>query len=165
MPGRPFAIWVLAAVAVLAGLTTLVVTLQFLDVIPWGAGEATFWGGKWAGVFLYGLETFLFFAVAVGWLLLKPWAPIFTLLFALFGFFVPLMSYFAGTALFSTAAAPMIFSAVIVLLSTRPQVRLALAEAAAARSEPKPAKPAKTKKGAPAPAAPPRPKGFRSDEV
>src|SRR5690606_16415480 len=73
--GRPLAIWVLALVAVIAGLVTLVITLQFLEIIPWVGDEAEFWGGKWAGVFLYGLETFLFFAVAFGWLTLKPWAP------------------------------------------------------------------------------------------
>ncbi len=170
MPGRPLAIWVLAAIAVLAGLVTLVITLQFLEVIPWAGDEATFWGGKWAGVTLYGLETFLFFAVAYGWLTLKPWAPMITLLFALFGFFVPFMSYLAGTELLSTALAPMIFSVVIVMLSFRGPARLALAEAAAARSAPKPAaagaKAAPAKKAAPGlPPNQPRPKGFRSDEV
>lgn len=164
MPGRPLAIWVLAAVAAIAGLVSLVILLQFLDVLPATGDTVEFWGGKWAGVVLYGVETIFFFALVVGWLFLKPWAPIFTLLFALFGFFVPLMSYFAGTSLFSAAAGPMILSVVLVLLSTRPQVRLALAEAAAYRNTPKP-KPAKAKKGAPAPAAVARPKGFRSDEV
>jgi hypothetical protein len=52
-----------------------------------------------------------------------------------------------------------------VLLSTRPQVRMALAEGAANRSAPKPPKPAKPKRGTKAPAAVARPKGFRSDEV
>ncbi len=167
MLGRPLAIWFLAIVAVIAGLTTLVVTLQFLDVIPWVGDEATFWGGKWAGVFLYGLETFLFFAVAFGWLTLKPWAPIITLLFALFGFFVPFMSFLADTDLLSSALVPMIFSVLIVLLSIRPSVRLALAEAAAAQSGSKPAAApkGKAKKGAPATAAAVRPKGFRSDDV
>jgi hypothetical protein len=164
VPGRPLAIWVLAAVAAIAGLVSLVILLQFLDVLPATGDTVEFWGGKWAGVVLYGVETIFFFALVVGWLFLKPWAPIFTLLFALFGFFVPLMSYFAGTSLFSAAAGPMILSVVLVLLSTRPQVRRALAEAAAYQNTPKP-NPAKAKKGSPAPAAPPRPKGFRSDEV
>lgn len=163
MPGRPLAIWVLAAVAAIAGLISLVILLQFLDVLPDTGGTVEFWGGKWAGVVLYGIETIFFFALVFGWLFLKPWAPIFTLLFALFGFFVPLMSYFAGTSLFSAAAGPMILSAVLVLLSTRPQVRQALAEAAAAAQNAP--KPAKAKKGAPAPAAVARPKGFRSDDV
>lgn len=169
MLGRPLAIWVLAVVAVLAGLVTLVITLQFLEVIPWAGDEATFWGGKWAGVALYGVETFLFFAVAFGWLTLKPWAPMITLLFALFGFFVPFMSYLAGTELLSSAAAPMIFSALIVLLAFRGPARMALAEAAARRSAPQPA--AAVARPAPARAAPglppnqPRPKGFRADDV
>ncbi len=159
MPGRPLAIWVLAAVAALAGLVSLVILLQFLDVLPATGDTVEFWGGKWAGVVLYGIETIFFFALVFGWLFLKPWAPIFTLLFALFGFFVPLMSYFAGTSLLSAAAGPMILSVVLVLLSTRPQVRLALAEAAAAQQAPKPA--GATGKAAPAV----NPKGFRSDEV
>lgn len=169
MLGRPLAIWFLAFVAVIAGLTTLLITLQFLEIIPWVGDEATFWGGKWAGVFLYGLETFLFFAVAFGWLTFKPWAPIITLLFALFGFFIPFMTFLAGTNLLSSALVPMIFSVLIVLLSIRPSVRLALAEAAAAQKAPKPAgapnAKTKAKKGAPAAATNVRPKGFRSDDV
>jgi hypothetical protein len=167
--GRPLAIWLLALVAVIAGLVTLVITLQFLEIIPWTGDEATFWGGKWAGVFLYGLQTFLFFAVAFGWLTLKPWAPMITLLFALFGFFVPFMSYLAGTELLSSALAPMIFSVFIVMLAFRGPARMALAVAAAERNAPKPAKPAT--RSAAAKAAPglppnqPRPKGFRSDDV
>lgn len=176
--GRPLAIWVLALIAVIAGLVTLVITLQFLEIIPWAGDEGTFWGGKWAGVALYGVETLLFFAVAFGWLTLKPWAPMITLLFALFGFFVPFMSYLAGTELLSSAAAPMIFSVFILALAFRGPARQALAVAAAERSAPKPAKAqakaaAAPAKAAPAPARPapglppnqPRPKGFRSDEV
>jgi len=172
VPGRPLAIWILAAMCVLAGLASLVVFLQFLDVLPATGDTVEFFGGKWAGVFLYGLETIVFFAVAFGWLFLKPWAPIFTLLFALFGFFVPLMSYFAGTSLFSAAAGPMILSAVIVLMATRPPVKLALAEAAAYQNDPAAAKapktpktPKATKTSAKVPAPVARPKGFRSDDV
>lgn len=161
MLGRPLAIWFLALVAVIAGLSSLVILLQFLDVIPWTGDEVEFFYGKWAGVFLYGLETVVFFAVAVGWVLLKPWAPMFTLIFALLGFFVPLMSYFADTSLFSAIIAPMIFSVLIIVLSIRPSVRRALAEAAAVKNAPKPATASASR--APAPAA--RPKGFRSDDV
>jgi hypothetical protein len=164
--GRPLAIWFLALVAVIAGLSSLVITLQFLDVIPWTGDEVEFWYGKWAGVFLYGLETVVFFAVAVGWLLLKPWAPIFTLIFALLGFFVPLMSYFADTSLFSAIIAPMLFSVLIIVLTMRSSVRQALANAAAAQSAPRPAAAPAARTSAPAAAAPlVRPKGFRSDEV
>lgn len=159
MISRPLAIWVLALVVLLAGLSSLVVMLQFLKVIPVADDTLVFFGGKWAGVVVYGLETGVLIAAAVGWLLLKPWAPMFTLLFALFGFFMPLMSYFAGTSLFSAAAAPMIFSAAMVLLLTRPQVRNALAEAAAVEKTPKPPK-AKSGKTAVAVT-----RGLRSDEV
>jgi hypothetical protein len=168
--GRPLAIWFLALIAVIAGLVTLVVTLQFLEIIPWAGDEATFWGGKWAGVLLYGVQTFLFFAVAVGWLTLKPWAPMITLLFALLGFFVPFMSYLADTELLSSALLPMVFSALIILLAFRGSARQALAVAAAERSAPKPAKPAAARP-APVKSAPglppnqPRPKGFRADDV
>lgn len=160
MPHRPLAIWVLALVVLLAGLSSLAIMLQLLEILPATGETIQFFGGKWAGVVLYGLEAGVLIAAAVGWVLLKPWAPLFTLLFALFGFFVPFMSYLAGTSLFSVAAAPMILSALIVLLSTRAPVRQALAEAAAIENAPKPPKvePGKT------PAAP-RPKGFRSDEV
>lgn len=166
MRNRPLAIWILAAVAALAALSSLVIVLQFLGVIPWAGDEVHAFYGKWAGVFLYGLETVVLVAVAAGWLLLKPWAPMFTLIFALLGFFVPLMSYFAGTSLFSAALAPMILSAVIVLLATRPPVRQALAEAAAAQAQPKPAQPKpKSARRGKAPAAAPVVKGFRSDDV
>jgi hypothetical protein len=162
--GRPLAIWFLAVVAVIAALSSLVIMLQFLDVVPWTGDEVEFWYGKWAGVFLYGLETVVLFAVVIGWLLLKPWAPIFTLIFALLGFFVPLMSYFADTSLFSAIIAPMLFSVLIIVLTIRPSVRQALANAAAAQSAPKPAT-AKTARKQAAVAATPRPKGFRADDV
>jgi hypothetical protein len=95
---------------------------------------------------------------------LKPWAPIFTLIFALLGFFVPLMSYFADTSLFSAIIAPMLFSVLIIVLTIRPSVRQALANAAAAQSAPKPAT-AKTARKQAAVTATPRPKGFRADDV
>ena len=158
---RPLAIWVLALVVLLAGLSSLLIMLQFLEVLPETGDPIEFFGGKWAGVVMYGLTAGVLIAAAAGWLLLKPWAPLFTLLFALFGFFVPFMGYLAGTSLFSVAAAPMILSLLIVLLSTRPPVRQALAEAAAADNAPKPAR----AKSAKAPKAPPPPQGFRSDEV
>lgn len=167
--GRPLAVWILALIAFIGGLTALAVTLQFLGIVPWTGDEAEFWGGKWAGVIVYGLEAFLFFAIAFGWLTLKPWAPMITLFFALFGFFVPFMSYLAGTELLSSALAPMIFSAIIMLLSFRGPARQALAEAAAARSAPAPAvaaaAPAPTKAAPGLPPNQPRPKGFRSDDV
>jgi hypothetical protein len=153
----------LALVALLAGLSALAIMLQFLDVLPDAGDEVQFFGGKWAGVALYGLEAAVLFAVAFGWLMLKPWAPMFTLLFALLGFFVPFMSYLAGTELFSTALAPMILSVVIILLSMRGPVRQAMAEAAAARSAPKPAHAAAPAAAKAAPVV--RPKGFRSDDV
>jgi len=158
----------LALVAVLAGLTTLVVTLQFLEIIPWAGDEANFWGGKWAGVFLYGLQTFLFFAVAVGWVTLKPWAPMITLLFALFGFFIPFMSYLADTELLSSALVPMIFSVLIMVLAFRGSARQALAVAVAEQNAPKPAAAARPAPARSAPGLPPnqpRPKGFRADDV
>jgi hypothetical protein len=158
--GRPLAIWILAVVAVFAGLSALIIALQFAGAIPWAGENVEFFYGKWGGVFVYGLSTFLLFAAAFGWLTLKPWAPMITLLFALFGFFIPLMSYFAGTHLFSAALAPMILSAVVAVLSFRPSVRRALAEAAAAPAKPKP-KPAAAKPKAKVA----NPKGFRSDEV
>ncbi len=158
---RPLAVWVLSFVVLLAGLVSLVIMLQFLEIVPDTGEPVQFFGGKWVGVVLYGVEAGVLIAAAVGWLLLKPWAFIFTLLFALFGFFVPLMSYFAGTSLFSAAAAPMILSAVIVLLSTRPPVRRALAEAAAQQNEHKPVATPPSK----AAAAAPRTRGLRSEEV
>lgn len=157
---RPLAIWILALVVFLAGLVSLVIMLQFLDVLPDTGEPIEFFGGKWAGVVLYGLVAAVLIAAAAGWLLLKPWAPMFTLLFALFGFFVPFMSVLAGNSIMSAAAAPMILSVLIVLLATRPPVRQALAEGAAADTAPKPPKAKRGKTP-----APPRPKGFRSDDV
>lgn len=164
MLGRPLAIWFLALVAVIAGISSLVITLQFLEVIPWAGERVEFFYGKWAGASLYGLLTVVFFAVAIGWLTFRPWAPMFTLIFALLGFFVPLMSYFADTSLFSAIVAPMAFSAFLIVLSTRSSVRQALAEAADARKTAPKAAPAKAKKAPSAP-VPPRPKGFRADDV
>lgn len=175
--GRPIAIWILAFVAVLAALASFVIALQFLGVIPWAGEEVQFFYGKWAGFALYVLLTIVLILVAYGWLFFKPWSPVLTLLFALFGFFVPFMSVLADTEVLSAALVPMIFSVIIVLLSIRPSVRQALAEGAAQKASAaaaapaaapakssKPAKQAKSGKSAPA-AAPPVVKGFRPDDV
>ena len=51
---RPPATLLLAAVAGLAALSNLTISLQFLGVVDWGSDDLDFWGGKWAGVFLFG---------------------------------------------------------------------------------------------------------------
>src|SRR5688500_1505405 len=100
---RPIATIILALVSAIAALASLVVTLQFLEVLPWGEDDFDFWGGKWAGVFLFGLVTLLACLVCYGWLTLKPWAFTITILMALIGLSIPVSALFAGTETWSTA--------------------------------------------------------------
>jgi hypothetical protein len=123
---RPIGTVALAALAFVAGIFSLVVTLQFLDVIPWGQEALDFWGGRWAGVAIFGIAAVISFTVAYGWLTLKPWAMTITLLAALLGISTPLMAYFAGTETFSTALGPIIANAIIIGLALRPSVRQAV---------------------------------------
>jgi hypothetical protein len=126
MSGRPIEAVVLSVLACIAGIASLVVTLQFLRVIPWGHEALDFWGGRWAGVVIFGVATVISFTVAYGWLTLKPWAMTITLLAALLGISTPLMAYFAGTETFSTALGPVIANAVIIGIALRPSVRQAI---------------------------------------
>ena len=71
---RPPATLALAAVAAISAITNLTISLQFLGVLDWGSEDLDFWGGKWAGVFLFGLAGAIGVLVVYGWLTLKPWA-------------------------------------------------------------------------------------------
>jgi hypothetical protein len=105
--------------------------LQFLEVLPWGEDDLDFWGGKWAGVFLFGLVTLLACLVCYGWLTLKPWAFTITILMALIGLSIPVSALFAGTETWSTALLPILVNAGILLLALSKDVRRATSPAAA----------------------------------
>jgi len=122
---RPIATLVLAAASFLAALSSLIVTLQFLEVLPWGEDDFEFWGGKWVGVLLFGFVTALALVVSYGWLTLKPWAFTITVLMALIGLSIPVSSLIAGTETWSTALLPMIVSGGILLLTLSKSVRQA----------------------------------------
>jgi hypothetical protein len=140
---------ILAALSLLAAVASLIVTLQFLEVLPWDE-DFDFWGGKWAGVLLSGFITGLALLVAYGWLTLKPWALMITLFEALLGFATPMMAIFAGTETLSTALGPLVLNALILILAMRPSVRRAIRDATVEASRPKP---------------PPRPPAFRASDV
>ncbi|CAN5515118.1 hypothetical protein BH23CHL4_BH23CHL4_22430 [soil metagenome] len=127
---RPVATLVLAGLALAAALASLVLTLQFLGVIPWGDDGLDFWGGKWAGVLLFGLEAGISFLVAYDWLTLKPWAFTITLLMAFMGISIPISSLMAGTETWSTALLPILVIGVVIALALRPDVRRATRPAA-----------------------------------
>jgi hypothetical protein len=134
---RPLATIVLALVSAIAALASFVVTLQFLEVLPWGEDDFDFWGGKWAGVFLFGLVTFLACLVCYGWLTLKPWAFTITILMALIGLSIPISALAAGTETWSTALLPILVNVGILLLVLSKGVRRATS-ASAVRSRPAP---------------------------
>jgi hypothetical protein len=120
---RPIQTIVLAALSLAVAISSLVVTLQFLEVIPWGDEDLDFWGGKWAGVLLFGAEAAIALLVAYGWLTLKPWAFTITLLMALAGISVPLMSLAAGTETWSTALLPILINAAVIAMVLSKDVR------------------------------------------
>jgi hypothetical protein len=127
---RPLATIILALVSAIAALASLVVTLQFLEVLPWGEDDFDFWGGKWAGVFLFGLVTFLACLVCYGWLTLKPWAFTITIFMALIGLSIPVSALIAGTETWSTALLPMLVNAGILILVLSKDVRRATSPSA-----------------------------------
>ena len=131
---RPSVTIVLALLSFAAAVSSLVVTLQFLGIVSWGEEKLDFWGGKWAGVLLFGLEAAIALLVAYGWLTLKPWAFTITLLMALAGIFIPLSSLAAGTETWSTALAPILVNAAVMAMVLRPDVRRATSPSAAPES-------------------------------
>ena len=122
---RPVASLVLAALAAFAAVANLVLTLQFLEVIPWGSDEHEFWGGKWAGVLLYSLATVVAALVTYGWLTVKPWAFTITMLAALIGLSIPISSLMAGTETWSTALLPIVVNGAVMAMLLRKDVRTA----------------------------------------
>lgn len=123
--GRPLATLILALVAALAGVANLVLVLQFLDVLNVGE-DPSFWGGKWAGVFLFGVASAVSFIVAYGWLTLQPWALMITLLMAALAISVPFSSLIAGTETWSTALIPLVLSTAVLILALLSAVRQAV---------------------------------------
>ena len=122
---RPSATLVLAVAALLAALSSLVVTLQFLEVIPWGEDDFDFWGGKWVGVLLFGFVAVLALVVCYGWLTLKPWAFTITIFMALIGLSIPVSALIAGTKTLSTALLPIATNSAILILTLSKKVRQA----------------------------------------
>ena len=123
---RPPATLLLAAVAGLAALSNLTISLQFLGVVDWGSEDLDFWGGKWAGVFLFGAAGMIALLVVYGWLTLKPWALTVTILMAFLSFSIPFMAVIAGTETLSTALVPMAIDILIIYLAMREDVRKAV---------------------------------------
>ncbi len=123
---RPPATLALAAVAAISAITNLTISLQFLGVLDWGSEDLDFWGGKWAGVFLFGLAGAIGVLVVYGWLTLKPWALTFTILMAFLSFSIPFMAVIAGTETLSTALVPMTIDILIIYLAMRKDVREAV---------------------------------------
>jgi hypothetical protein len=125
--GHPPATYILAALSAVSALASLVITLQFLEVIPWGEGSLDFWGGKWAGVFLFGSAAAIAAMVTYGWLTLKPWAFTITVLAALLGLAVPISALIAGTESWSTALLPVLVNGAVLTMLIRKDVRQATA--------------------------------------
>ncbi|MGE3798486.1 MAG: hypothetical protein AB7G88_11685 [Thermomicrobiales bacterium] len=129
---RPIGTLVLAAASALAFISNLIVTLQFLEVLPWGDEDFEFWGGKWAGVVVFGVVTALSLLVCYGWLTVKPWAFTFTIIMALVGLSIPVSALMAGTETLSTALIPIVVNAGILLLTLSKSVRQSTKPGAAA---------------------------------
>ncbi|MBX3069520.1 MAG: hypothetical protein KF883_03330 [Thermomicrobiales bacterium] len=122
---RPPVTLVLAGLAAVVAVSDLVVMLQFLEVIPWGDDDLAFWGGRWAGVLMFGISGAIAVAVAFGWLMLKPWAYTVTMLMALIGLSVPVSALMANTTTWSTALLPIVLNAAVIVALFRPDVRQA----------------------------------------
>ncbi len=123
MTKRPAATLVLAVLSALNAVAEGVITLQFLEIIPWGEDQLDFWGGKWAGVLLFGAAATLSALVFYGWLTLKPWAFTITMLMALIGLSIPVSALMAGTETWSTALLPIAINAAVIVMVLSKEVR------------------------------------------
>jgi hypothetical protein len=138
--GRPTPLWILGLLGMVGGLLSIIVVLQFAHVIPWAGDEATYIGGRWTGVVLYGFAAGFFFAAGYAWLTVKPWASMITILAALIGFFVPFISHMDGTDPRSSAIAPLIVSVLMLFMVFRPSTNRAMALAMTGQGSAKTAK-------------------------
>ncbi len=125
--GHPPATRLLALLSAVAAISNIVVALQFLEVIPWGEEKLDFWGGKWAGVLLFGAAAAIALVVAYGWLTVKPWAYTITALAALLGLAVPISALMAQTETLSTVLVPIIIYGAVLVMLLRKDVRQATA--------------------------------------
>jgi hypothetical protein len=123
---RPLESIVLALVAAIAGISDLVLSLQFLDVIEWGKTDPEFWGGRFVGALFFGVVAFVSFVVSYGWIMLRPWALMITLLMSASGVANPLMAMMAGTETWSTALGPIVLHSMVLVLALRPATRNAV---------------------------------------
>ena len=131
MLGRPTPLWILGLLGMIGGLLCAIVVLQFAVAIPWAGDEATYIGGNWTGVLTYAFAGGMMFAAGYGWLTVKPWASMITILAALVGFFVPFISHMDGTDPRSSAVTPLIVSVLMLFMVFRPSTNRAMAEALA----------------------------------
>lgn len=130
----------------IGGLLCTIVVLQFAEVIPWAGEEATYIGGRWTGVLVYVFAALMFFAAGYGWLTVKPWSSMITILAAIIGFFIPFISHMDGTDPRSSAIAPIIVSVLMLIMVFRPSTNRAMALALSGQTgstakAPPPAKP------------------------
>jgi hypothetical protein len=108
------------------GLLCTVVVLQFAGVIPWGLEAASYIGGRWTGAVIYAFTAGFMFAAGYGWLTVKPWSHMITILAALIGFFVPFVSHMDGTDPRSSAVAPIVISVLMLFMVFRPSTSRAM---------------------------------------
>lgn len=146
MLGRPTPLWILGILGLIGGLICTIVVLQFAEVIPWAGEAATYIGGRWTGVVIYTATAAMFFGAAYGWLTVKPWSSMITILAAIVGFFVPFISHMDGTDPRSSAIAPIIVSVLMLVMVFRPSTNRAMALALSGQTgssvkAPAPAKP------------------------
>ncbi len=138
--GRPAPLWILAVLGTIGGLLSTIVAMQFAEVIPWAGDEASYIGGRWTGVVMYGVAALFFFAAAYAWLTVKPWAHMVSILAAIIGFFVPFMSYMDGTDPRSSAIAAIVPSVLMLFMVFRPATNRAMAAALSGQGTAKTAK-------------------------
>lgn len=109
------------------GLLCTIVVLQFAGVIPWAGDEASYIGGRWTGAVIYAFTAALMYGAGYGWLTVKPWSSMITILAAIVGFFVPFISNMDGTDPRSSAIAPIVVSVLMLFMVFRPSTNRAMA--------------------------------------
>jgi len=95
---RPFAVTLLAIVAVIAGLIAVMDTLRYLGIVPVTAlGDLSFFGANLFGAFFAGLVALIWFSVARQLWNLDPRGWMFVVVIAIFNLILGAVAVIGGT--------------------------------------------------------------------
>jgi hypothetical protein len=125
---RPFAVTLLAIVAVIAGLIAVMDTLRYLGLLPIVAlGELNFFGTNIFGAILAGLVALIWFSVARQLWNLDPRGWMFVVVIAIFNLILGIMQIIGGTPI-QALGLSLGISAIALILAILPGTKAAFGQ-------------------------------------